>query len=85
MTPEVSAACCDEAEDYETLRDAIADWFNPHDDDIAEVAIMLNAVESAFEFIERQVCLCTAADIEDWSPCSRCRVLGRLGDRRIDR
>jgi hypothetical protein len=83
--PTDTAACCDEAEDYETLRDAIAEAFNPSDDDVAEVAILIRAVEGARDFIARRPCLCTPDDIEDWRPCDRCQVLGRLGDKAMDR
>lgn len=75
----------DYADDYETLRDVVIALLNPRDDDIGEVAILQGAIESATGFIIAQPCECTPAMIEDYDSCRRCSVLGRLGDKRIDR
>lgn len=75
----------DYADDYETLRDLIIEKLNPPDDDIGEVAVLGSAIEAAVTFIERQPCTCTPEMVEDWDPCRRCDVLGRLGDVRQER
>lgn len=85
----MSAPCarCDQyREDYEILRDAVIDHFNPPDDDIAEVAIMLGAIEVASEFIAGLPCYCSpaAADLDD-DPCGRCEALGRVSDVAVER
>jgi hypothetical protein len=75
----------DYQEDYEPLRDAIVAALNPRDDDAAEVAILIRAVEDARDFIAGRPCLCTPDDIKDYRPCDRCQTIGRLGDRPMDR
>lgn len=87
MSPEMrpQAVTEDFADDYETLRDVVIDLLNPRDDDIGEVAILQQAIESATGFIIAQPCECTPERIEDYDPCRRCDVLGRLGDVRVAR
>lgn len=65
---------------YEELRDHIVERLNPPDDDIAEIAIMLDAVGRAADYIESQPCAC-----DDEEPCGRCFALGRLMDVRVER
>jgi hypothetical protein len=68
-------------EEYEIVRDACLNAFNPPDDDGSESSLMAEAVERAQAYIDQQPCLCTPSLIEDHDPCPRCRVLGRLGDK----
>jgi hypothetical protein len=71
--------------DYEFVRDLLIEEFNPPDDDIAEPAVMADAIKRAAEYIAGQPCTCTPAMVEDYDSCPRCRALGRRADRRIDR
>jgi hypothetical protein len=71
--------------DYRFLADAVADAFNPPDNDAAEVSIMVDAVARAREYIAGQPCTCTPAMIEDREPCPRCTALGRLDDKPLER
>jgi hypothetical protein len=68
-------------EDYELLRDVIIDHLNPRDDDVAEVAIMISAVERVASYVAGLPCYCTpeAADFDD-DPCGRCEALGRVSN-----
>jgi hypothetical protein len=68
------------ATSYILLRNVIIERFNPTDDDVAEIAIMLGAVNVAADALEASSCQCTPADVEDHRPCQRCQALGRLGD-----
>lgn len=86
-----SAALTDDesfADDYRDLADAIIGAFNPPDDDVAEYAIVVRAVQRAAEFVTAQPCEC-APDVTDPNvlamPCRRCRVLGRRGDQLEER
>jgi len=77
----------DYEDDYRLLADAVFEHLNPHDQDIAEVAIAINAVKYAAEFIESIPCTCPAnAGAPDWEvdPCRRCIAIGRARDVRID-
>jgi hypothetical protein len=75
----------DYADDYETLRDLVIDLLNPPDGDDGEAFILSNAITAAARFVEEQPCVCTPDQIEDFDPCRRCSVLGRLGNTRVDR
>jgi hypothetical protein len=72
-------------EDYEVIRDACLNAFNPPDSDGAEPSIMAGAIKTAQAYIEEQPCLCTRELIEDNDPCGRCYVLGRVGDKTVTR
>lgn len=78
----------DTDEHYRELADAVIDMFNPPDDDVAESAIIVDAIERAAEFIDGQPCLCTP-EVTDpdvlATPCARCLALGRRGDRPEER
>lgn len=71
--------------EYELVRDAVIECFNPRDDDSGEADIMVDAVKAAQAFIVAQNCTCTAERVADHDPCPRCLALGRLGDKRVDR
>lgn len=73
------------AKSYAWLREVIDAAFNPPDDDGAEEQLYTEAVIAAGEFISAQRCRCTPAMVADLDPCGRCAVLGRLGDRKLDR
>lgn len=73
------------ATDYGLLRETIGEALNPRDDDVAEVAILLDAVKTAAAALEALPCTCTPEKIEDHDPCARCAALGRLGDKRVER
>jgi hypothetical protein len=74
-----------EPTDYEYLRDEIINLLNPADDDMAEPWIMVCALQFAVEFIQRQLCICTPERVEDHDACPRCRALGRLDNKRVER
>lgn len=81
-----------DATDYELARDAVLEAFNPPDDDVAEVAIVIEAVERAAAYIARQPCTCCDdpthhnREPEYWhEPCARCHALGRYHDEAIER
>lgn len=71
--------------EYRLLADKITGLLNPADDDIAEPAIMVRAVEHAAEFIRSQPCACTPEMIEEFQACGRCAALGQLGGKLADR
>lgn len=75
-------------DDYRDLADAVIAAFNPPDDDVAEFHIVVCAVKRAAEFAAAAPCQCTpaATDPEEYAtPCARCLVLGRRGDRLEER
>lgn len=78
----------DEWEDtYRLLVEEVFEHLNPSDEDIAEVAIAINAVKFAAEFIESIPCTCPPnAGSPDWEvdPCRRCQAIGRARDVRIE-
>lgn len=77
----------DDYETYRMLADAVFDKLNPHDQDIAEVAIAIAAVEYAAAYIEAQPCTCApnaGPPDFDVDPCDRCSALGRARDVRLD-
>ena len=75
----------DDAAAYVLLRDEIIARFNPRDDDIAEEAIMMEAIGNAADFILGFPCLCTPGVITfDDQPCRRCSVLGMRMNQRED-
>ena len=69
---------------YGMLRDAI-ERLNPRDDDVAEVALLIAAINRVAEFAESLPCTCppNAGPLSDWgvNPCARCAALGRVLDR----
>ena len=71
----------DYQDDYESLRDVIIGELNPPDDDIAEPAIMMEAVERAAEFIRSQPCTCIPLE----EACPRCNAIGRLSNVVLER
>jgi hypothetical protein len=78
----------DDESDYRELADKIIKCFNPPDDDAAEIAIMLKAVEAAAKFIRDETdCECQLDyDPEDMAEaCNRCEVLGRRRDVQVER
>jgi hypothetical protein len=73
------------ATSYIQLRNLIIERFNPPDDDVAEIVIMLGSVNVAADALEIRGCACTTADVDDGRPCERCQALGRLGDVAVSR
>jgi hypothetical protein len=72
--------------DYEFLRDAVMEAFNPPDDDGAEPGVMADAVERARVYIEAQECHCEPEqETQHDYTCGRCRALGRIHDEVISR
>ncbi|MCW2898851.1 MAG: hypothetical protein JWO67_1116 [Streptosporangiaceae bacterium] len=71
--------------DYRLLADKVIEVLNPSDLDESEVSNLSDAIEGAATFIAEQPCTCTPETIEDWDPCPRCAVLGRLGDVVVQR
>lgn len=83
---EVATDPHDDARDYRTLADEVIKWFNPADDDVAEVAIHMDAVKAAARYIESLACRCTPEAVHyDDEPCARCAALGRVADRPEER
>lgn len=75
-------------DDYRDLADAVIAAFNPPEDDVAEFHIVVSAIQRAAEFVAAAPCQCTpaATDPEQLAtPCERCLVLGRRGDRQEER
>lgn len=79
---DVRSSIPDDEVELEAYVLAIIDAFNPPDDDVAQVSILLDAIETAALFIESQPCTC---DAPDGDPCDRCVALGRFADVRIAR
>lgn len=76
----------DDARDYRVLADQVIKWFNPPDDDVAEIAIHLDAIMRAGKFIEAQPCTCEDGAAEYLvDPCPRCQALGRAADQPEER
>jgi hypothetical protein len=74
--------------DWRLLADTICDLFNPPDDDVAEEAIVLAAVQRAADYIVSLPCTCVpGAGPPDYDedPCGRCQALGRAQDKPLDR
>ena len=80
--------CPPDADDiceYRLVADKIIILFNPADDDIAEPAIMIRAVEQAAGFIAGLPCTCTPEMVDDYQACGRCAALGQLAGKPADR
>ena len=71
--------------EFRMLADAVGGAFNPRDDEMAEVAILIGAVERAAKFIGEQPCACTPEMIEDWDQCPRCAALGQRDGKAVRR
>ena len=71
--------------EYRMLADKVGDLFNPPDGDEAEVSILITACEQAQAYINSRPCACTPEMVADWDPCPRCRVLGRIDDKPVER
>lgn len=72
--------------DYALLADVIGECFNPPDNDVAEESILVDALYDARDYIAATPCVCTPAEVLDgYTECKRCRVLGRLADKTVDR
>lgn len=75
-----------DAKAYRMLAGKVYEWFNPPDDDIAEEAILLDAIQRAGEYIESLPCTCGDGAAEfAVDPCDRCQALGRAANQSIDR
>lgn len=82
--PELS----DAERDYEVLRDAVIEQFNPRDGDDGEAFIMTEAIEGAARFIRSLPCTCppdAGPPTWDGEPCGRCAALGRARDEEVSR
>ncbi|HMG62791.1 MAG TPA: hypothetical protein VK599_07575 [Streptosporangiaceae bacterium] len=71
--------------EYRMLGDAIDEAFNPPGDDVAEVAILITAVERIAAFVRELPCRCTLEMAMGADPCDRCRVIGQLGGKPVQR
>jgi hypothetical protein len=71
--------------EYRMLGDAIDEAFNPPGDDVAEVAILIVAVDLARKTLEAVPCSCTEEMIADWDQCARCAALGQRGGKPVQR
>jgi hypothetical protein len=70
-------------EDREQQLDTLVEMrFNPPDDDAGDSLSVIGGVAT---FIESLPCECTPEQIEDYDACARCRVLGRRGDKAVER
>ncbi len=87
----VSCTCDPHGEDrcdYRLLADQIIDLLHPPDDDVAEVGIVMDAVQRLAEYVTGLPCTCPpAAGPPDWDvqPCGRCDALGRARDKAVER
>ena len=70
----------DEETEYGMLRDAL-ERANPHDEDAAEVHILVQTIDRLIDFIEALDCECApdAGPPSEWdvAPCPRCKALNR--------
>jgi hypothetical protein len=66
--------------DYALIADAIIAAFNPHDDDVAEEAILIRAIERARDVIAALPCTCAPEILDAWGDptCPRCGALGQV-------
>jgi hypothetical protein len=71
--------------EYRRTADKVIDLFNPRDDEVAEVAIVLDAINAAADFIGAQPCTCTPEMVENWESCPRCEVLGQRAGKPAER
>lgn len=69
--------------EYRMLGDAVGDALNPPDGDEAEVAILIDAVNAAAEYIASAPCLCALE--ARYGVCPRCRALGQIAGERCQR
>lgn len=69
---------------YKWLREAI-EPFNPVDEDVAEVSVLVHTLERVHRELVAMPCTCpvNAGPLSDWdvAPCARCRALGRVLNR----
>jgi hypothetical protein len=49
------------------------------------VAIVLDAINAAADFIGAQPCTCTPEMVENWESCPRCEVLGQRAGKPAER
>ena len=74
--------------EYRMVADLVIRESNPPDQDMAEVAIVMEAIERLTAFVRAQSCTCppTAGppDFND-EPCQRCLALGRVRGELADR
>ena len=68
--------------DYRMLADKVIERFNPPDIDEAEVAILMQALDVAADFITDRECFC---DQEPDLPCWRCSALGQRNREPVTR
>jgi hypothetical protein len=71
--------------EYRQLADAVGEAFNPRDDEMAEVAILADAVNQARDALAAIPCSCTPEMVEDWDQCQRCAALGQRDGRPVQR
>jgi hypothetical protein len=71
--------------EFRMLADSVGDAFNPPGDDVAEVAILITAVERIAAFVRELPCRCTPEMAMGADPCDRCRVIGQLGGKPVQR
>ena len=81
-SPDDLCTCSPDSEDrceYRLVADLINDKLNPPGDDVAEVAVLMDAVERIATFVESLPCTCPAgAGPPDYADsCGRCVALGR--------
>lgn len=65
------------------LAKLIYERLNPRDGDESFEYLIIEAVEGAISYAERQACSCLPGDEAD--PCDRCYVLGRWHDKAVER
>jgi hypothetical protein len=74
--------------EYRMLADSAGEAFNPPDDDEAEVAVLVRAIERAAGFIGSLPCTCPQGDHRPWAgdePCGRCAALGQFRGKPVNR
>lgn len=79
----------DKDEFWDRQMERMIDWFNPPDEDAACESIVLDAIERAYKFAESQPCQCVEGfepdEVGDYEACPRCRVLGRVNNKAVQR
>ncbi len=85
-SPDAACTCYPDGEDrceYRMVADLVENKLNPPDDDVAEVAVVMDAIERITTFVESLPCTCPAEAAlpePDEDPCGRCAALGRRVD-----
>jgi hypothetical protein len=71
--------------EYRMLADAVGDAFNPRDDDVAEVSLLIATVEHIRDVLTAMPCTCPDVEFFEEDPCGRCSALGQWRGKAVQR